>query len=129
MTSRPHGAKSWSTGYDLLAPCGRLVTYGLSAAASGTTRNLLHAGAQLLRVKKWSPMKLMDDNKTVSGTNMGHLFHRPDLLRPQAQALLAMYEAGEIKPYVCRTFRFDEAPAAHRFIHERKAVGKVLLIP
>jgi hypothetical protein len=24
---------------------------------------------------------------------------------------------------------FDEAPAAHHYIHDRKAIGKVLLIP
>jgi NADPH:quinone reductase-like Zn-dependent oxidoreductase len=125
----PVGGKSWSTGYDLLAPCGRLVAFGLSSAASGKTRNLLHAAAQILKVKKYNPMKLMDDNKTVGGTNMGHLFSRPDLLRPQGEALLAMYDAGEIKPHVCRTFRFDEAPAAHHFIHDRKAIGKVLLVP
>jgi len=125
----PVGGKSWSTGYDLLAPCGRLVAFGLSSAASGKTRNLLHAVAQLLKVRRHSPMKLMEDNKSVGGTNMGHLFSRPDLLKPQFEALLAMYEAGDITPHVCRTFRFDEAPRAHHFIHDRKAVGKVLLVP
>ena len=74
-------------------------------------------------------MKLMGDNKTVSGTNMAHLFHRLDLLRPQFEALLAMYDAGEIRPRVDRSFRFDEAAAAHQFIHDRKAIGKVLLVP
>ncbi len=125
----PVGGKSWSVGYDLLAPCGRLVAFGMSAAASGKKRSLVHAGAQLLKVRRYSPMKLMDDNKTVAGTNMGHLFSRIDLLRPQFEALLAMYGAGEIKPHVSRTFRFDEAPAAHHYIHDRKAIGKVLLVP
>jgi NADPH:quinone reductase-like Zn-dependent oxidoreductase len=74
-------------------------------------------------------MKLMEDNKTVGGTNMGHLFHRLDLLRPQFSALLEMYEAGQIVPHVARTFSFDEAPAAHHFIHDRKSTGKVLLVP
>jgi NADPH:quinone reductase-like Zn-dependent oxidoreductase len=125
----PVGGKSWTEGYDLLAPCGRLVAFGLSAAASGTKRNLFHAAAQVLRIKKWSPMKLMEDNKTVAGTNMGHLFNRIDLLAPQMIALLKMYEAGQIKPHVDRTFKFEEAGAAHQFIHDRKAVGKVLLVP
>jgi NADPH:quinone reductase-like Zn-dependent oxidoreductase len=125
----PVGGKSWTVGYDLLAPCGRLVAFGFSAAASGKTRSLLHAGAQLFKVKRYSPMKLMDDNKTVSGTNMGHLFARVDLLRPQVDALIAMYEAGQIVPHVARTFPFAEAAAAHHFIHDRKATGKVLLVP
>ncbi len=125
----PVGGKSWSVGYELLGPCGRLVAFGLSAAASGKKRSLLHAAAQIVKVKKWSPMKLMDDNKTVAGTNMGHLFGRLDLLRPQFEALLAMYEAGQIAPHVDRTFPFAEAAAAHHFIHDRKAIGKVLLVP
>ena len=82
-----------------------------------------------MKVKKYNPMKLMDDNKTVSGTNMGHLFGRLDLLKPQFEALLAMYEAGEIAPHVDRSFPFAEAPAAHQFLHDRKAIGKVLLVP
>ncbi|HXN30757.1 MAG TPA: medium chain dehydrogenase/reductase family protein [Polyangiaceae bacterium] len=125
----PVGGKSWSVGYDLLGPCGRLVAFGFSAAASGEKRNLLRAGMQLLNVRRISPMKLMGDNKTVSGTNMGHFFERPDLLRPQFAALLAMYEAGEIRPHVDRSFSFDQAAAAHQFIHDRKATGKVLLVP
>jgi hypothetical protein len=47
--------KSWSEGYDLLAPCGRMVAFGLSAVVAGNTRSLLHAAKQLLSVKKWSP--------------------------------------------------------------------------
>jgi NADPH:quinone reductase-like Zn-dependent oxidoreductase len=125
----PVGGPSWSSGYDLLGPCGRLVAFGLSSASSGKKRSLLHAAAQVLRVKKWSPMKLMDDNKTVAGTNMGHLFGRLDLLRPQFEALLAMYEAGQVAPRVARTFPFAEAASAHHFIHDRKAIGKVLLVP
>jgi len=125
----PVGGKSWTSGYDLLGPCGRLVAFGLSAASSGMKRSLLHAAAQVMKIKKISPMKLMEDNKTVSGTNMGHLFGRLDLLRPQFAALLEMYEAGQIAPHVDRTFRFDEAALAHHFLHDRKAIGKVLLVP
>jgi synaptic vesicle membrane protein VAT-1 len=125
----PVGGKSWTVGYELLGPCGRLVAFGLSAASPGKRRNLVHAAAQLLKVKRLSPMRLMEDNKTVAGTNMGHLFGRPDLVRPQFEALIKMYDAGHIKPHVDRCFRFYDAPAAHHFIHERKAIGKVLLVP
>jgi synaptic vesicle membrane protein VAT-1 len=125
----PVGGKSWTEGYDLLAPCGRLVAFGLSSAASGSSRNIFHALLQVLSVKKWSPMKLMDDNKTVGGTNMGHLFTRPDLLEPQLRDLMAMYERGELAPHVDRSFRFSEAPAAHQYIHDRLSVGKVVLVP
>ena len=123
------GGESWSKGYDLLGPTGRLVAFGLSAASSGKTRSLVHAAMQLLKVRKYNPMKLMDANKTVSGCNMGHMFDRLDLLTPQFEALIALYEQGKIHPRVDKTFTFDEAPAAHHHIHDRKAIGKVLLVP
>src|SRR3954463_15327908 len=112
------GGKTWTDSYELLAPAGRLVAFGLSAAATGKRRNLAHAAAQLFRIKKWSPRTLMDDNKTISGCNMGHLFGELDLLEEQLGALVGMYEAGQIKPRVDRTFPFSEAAAAHHYIHD-----------
>lgn len=125
----PVGGKSWTEGYELLAPAGRLVAFGLSAASSGKKRSLIHALGQVMQVKKWSPMKLMDDNKQVQGVNMGHLFGEIAMLAEQFEALVAMYEAGTIKPHVDRTFKFSEAAVAHHYIHDRKAKGKVLLVP
>ncbi len=125
----PVGGKSWTEGYELLAPAGRLVAFGLSAAASGKKRSLIHALSQVVQVKKWSPMKLMDDNKQVQGVNMGHLFGELDMLIEQFAALVTMYETGQIKPHVDRTFKFSEAAAAHHYLHDRKAKGKVLLVP
>jgi NADPH:quinone reductase-like Zn-dependent oxidoreductase len=98
------GGSSWTKGYDLLAPCGRLVAFGLSAASRGKTRNMLHALGQVLRIKKWSPLTLMNDNKTLTGVNLGHLFDHPEILGPQLQALIALYEAGQIRPQVDRSF-------------------------
>ncbi|HEY7954240.1 MAG TPA: medium chain dehydrogenase/reductase family protein [Polyangia bacterium] len=125
----PVGGKSWNEGYRLLGPAGRLVAFGASSMSTGKTRNLVAALGLLIKMKWYNPIALMNDNKTVSGVNMGHLFERLDLLRPQFEALVAMYERGEIAPHVDRTFRFDEAPAAHHYLHDRKAKGKVLLIP
>jgi synaptic vesicle membrane protein VAT-1 len=87
----PVGGKSWTEGYELLAPSGRLVASGFSAAAYGRSRNLLHTAAQLFKVKNWSPVRFMEDTETVAGTNIGHLSRRLDLLRPQAEELLRLY--------------------------------------
>jgi synaptic vesicle membrane protein VAT-1 len=125
----PIGGKSWKENYQLLGPAGRLVAFGVSTMTSGKKRSLWSALGMIVKLKWWNPIGLMNDNKTVGGTNMGHLFDRLDLLRPQFEALLAMYERGEIKPHVDRTFPFAEAPAAHHYLHDRKAKGKVLLVP
>jgi NADPH:quinone reductase-like Zn-dependent oxidoreductase len=125
----PVGGKSWSDGYELLAPCGRLVAFGLSAAIGGNTRSLLRAATKFLSIKKWSPMRMMNDNKTISGTNMAHLQGRPDLMAPQFTALIELYDRGQIAPQVDRSFPLAQAAAAHQYIHDRKAKGKVLLVP
>ena len=125
----PVGGASWSAGYDLLAPAGRLVAFGFSSAMPGERRSLTRAATQLLRVRRFSPMRLMSDNRTISGVNMGHLFGETHLLTDQVRSLVEMYRAGQIAPHVARTFSFDEAPAAHRHLHSRAAIGKVLLVP
>ena len=126
----PVGGRSWTDSYKLLGPGGRVVAFGFSSIAGGKTLNIFHAIGRLFGMKwGWSPMKLMDDNKAIAGVNMGHLFDRIDILAPQFQALIAMYEEGKIRPIVDRTFTFSEAAAAHHYLHDRKAKGKVLLIP
>ena len=125
----PVGGKSWTEGFELLAPCGRMVCFGFSAAAAGKTRSLFNAALNLIRVPKFSPMNLMDTNRTVSGTNMAHLFSRIDLLEHSFTDLMAMYGRGEVRPFVDKTFTFADAPKAHHYLHDRKARGKVLLVP
>ncbi len=125
----PVGGRSWTEGYRLLGDCGHLVAFGFAAAVTGKRRNLPRMVAEFLRIKKISPLQLMSDNRSVSGVNIAHLFHRFDLLGAQFASLLALYEAGQIKPYVDRTFPFDQAAAAHDYLQDRKAKGKVLLVP
>jgi zinc-binding alcohol dehydrogenase family protein len=38
-------------------------------------------------------------------------------------------QKGELKPVVAEAFPFDRAPDAHRFIAERRNIGKVVLVP
>lgn len=125
----PVGGKSWSIGYDLLAPAGRLVAFGQSGVAAGKTRSLLHAIGQVLAIRSFKPDRLMGDNKEIAGCNMGHLFGEIPMLAEQFVELVAMYERGEIKPHVDRAFAFSDAPAAHHYLHDRKAKGKVILVP
>jgi synaptic vesicle membrane protein VAT-1 len=125
----PVGGKTWREGFDLLGPCGRMVCFGFSAGVAGKTRSLLTAAMNFVRVPKFSPMDLMAGNKTVSGTNMAALFSRIDLLKSSFDDLMRMYERGEVRPFVDKVFKFDEAPLAHHHIHDRKARGKVLLAP
>jgi NADPH:quinone reductase-like Zn-dependent oxidoreductase len=122
------GGASWRAGYRLLAPGGRLVCFGASALSTGTTRNLLGALWRVTRFPRFSPLNLMNDNKSVAGTNLGHLWKSGKVLRPQVEALLGYAREGKITPRVDRAFALGEAAAAHHYIHERRNVGKVVLV-
>lgn len=125
----PVGGRSWEQGYRLLAPLGRLVAFGFSGAIGGTRRNAVRAAVQFFKSPRFSPLRLMNDNRTVSGVNLAHLLDRMDVMGPQMAEVLRLYQAGRIAPHVNRTFRFDEAAAAHHYLHDRRAMGKVLLVP
>jgi NADPH:quinone reductase-like Zn-dependent oxidoreductase len=123
------GGRSWRRGYDLLAPAGRLVMFGVSGLVAGPSRNLLRTVWQLLRFPRFAPINLMNRNRTVAGVYLGNLWNEDGLIRPQLQALMEYANTGRIRPRVDRSFRFSEAAAAHRYIHERKNIGKVVLVP
>lgn len=123
------GGRSWKQDYALVGISGRLCCYGVSTMTSGERRSLWTLLKFVFGLTWWSPIRLMNDNKTVTGINMYPMFDAQHVARPQFEALVRMFEAGQIHPHVDRTFRFDEAPAAHHYLHDRKAKGKVLLVP
>lgn len=123
------GGASWRHGYELLRPAGRLVMYGVSDLIGGPARSLLRALWRVVRFPRFGPLRLMNQNRTVAGVNLGHLWHARALMEPQLQALIAYARAGRIRPRVDRRFRFTEAAAAHHYIHNRQNIGKVVLVP
>ncbi len=121
------GGDSWRHGYRLLAPAGRLVCYGASVLSEGTGRNLLKTLWRVVRFPRFGTLGLMNDNRSVAGVNLGHLWDDQALLAPQVEALLGYAREGKLTPRVDRTFPLAEAAAAHRYIHERRNIGKVVL--
>jgi NADPH:quinone reductase-like Zn-dependent oxidoreductase len=43
--------------------------------------------------------------------------------------LLEMVQARTLQPVIDRTFPLAQADAAHRYLAERKTMGKVVLVP
>ncbi len=120
------GGPDWAKNYDLLAPAGHLICFGWANMVGGQKRNLLHVASQLTRTKFFTPMGLMNENRTVSGVNLGHLWGEAALLAKHMDRLLELYARGEIAPLVDRVFPLSEGADAHRYIQDRKNVGKVV---
>ncbi|MEV4132952.1 medium chain dehydrogenase/reductase family protein [Dactylosporangium sp. NPDC049742] len=125
----PLGGRDWKRGMRLLRPVGQLIAYGFANAASGERRSILRLARQAVGVPLLTPLGLMDQNRTVSGVNLGHLWGRPDLLREELSALMDLWHAGVVKPRIDGVYPFNRAADAHRRLGERHNIGKVLLVP
>ena len=123
----PIGGRSFTASYRMLAPLGRLIIFGLSAAAPGERRNVWHAFQAWMSSARFDPLSLMNRNRGVFGLNVGHLWDERRQLAPLFEMLFSELRAERLKPVVARTFPFERAADAHRFIQGRQNIGKVVL--
>ncbi|MBA0051967.1 alcohol dehydrogenase [Streptomyces sp. AJS327] len=123
------GGRDWRTGYQLLRPAGRLVAYGFSNLATERRRNPLRLLSQGVSAPFFSPLSLMNNNRSVSGVHMGRMWDRQDLLAPQMDRLLELYAKGAITPRIDSVVPFAEVARAHHRVQRRQNVGKVILVP
>jgi len=122
----PLGGRDWEKGYDLLAPAGQLIAFGWSNMVTSQRRSWLHVLSELLSTRRYSPMSLMEKNRTVSGVNMGRLWNLSDLMRREMEQVLELFAQKKILPRVDKVFPLSAGPEAHRYIQERRNIGKVL---
>src|SRR5262245_25343984 len=127
------GPTSFRKDYRLLRPGGRLIMYGLSEAQEGTGRSIPRVLSSLARMPLstfpwWKSVNLLSENKGVFGLNMLSWWDEEGLDRILGP-LREMLDEGEIEPVVAESFPFERAGEAHRFMGERKNIGKVVLVP
>jgi len=104
-----------------------MVCLGASTNVTGKRRSLRVVARFLSTMPSFTPMQLMNDNKQVAGFNMRSQFDRFEVFRPQLDTLVKLYESGQLKPHIDRSFSFEQVDAAHHWLHDRKARGKILL--
>ncbi len=122
----PLGGRDTLKAYRLLRAGGRIVVYGF-ANLQRRRRNLLHVIGQIVRVPRFSPLRLMNANRGVVGVNLGHLFGRSDLLLGEMQELLALYEQGKIAPVIDCTLPLERAAEGYARMASGSNVGKIIL--
>jgi NADPH:quinone reductase-like Zn-dependent oxidoreductase len=113
--------------YKLLRAGGRLVIYGASNLASGDRRNLVKAVREVARMPRFNPLKLMSQSKAVIGLNLLTLWDDRGSLEDVTGPLVELLDQGAFEPVVAQAFPFERVADAHRFIQERKNIGKVVL--
>ncbi len=127
------GPSSFRKDYAILRPGGRLVMYGLSEVQTGEKRDIPAVLRSLARMPLatmpwWKSLQMMNENKGVFGLNMLKWWDREGLDRV-LEPLRAGLEQGAYVPVVAESFPFERAAEAHRYLGERRNVGKVVLVP
>jgi NADPH:quinone reductase-like Zn-dependent oxidoreductase len=128
------GPSSFRKDYRLLRPGGRLVMYGAAELQEGTSRSVPAiarslAGMPVATLPWWKSLSILNENKGVFGLNMLHWWDREGDIDRITGPLVEELEAGELEPVVAESFPFDRAGDAHRYIAERRNIGKVVLVP
>ena len=108
------GGKTFDVSLDVLAPFGRLVTFGM---ASRTAPTPIHPGV------------LMGGTKTVVGFWLAHCFGKKELLNDVITELFSLVIEGKLKPVIGATFGLSQATAAHQAMLARETTGKITLNP
>jgi NADPH:quinone reductase-like Zn-dependent oxidoreductase len=121
------GGNSLRKGYGLLRAGGRLVAYGASSATSGDKRDLRALAKIAVMTPFFHPLKLMSESKAVIGLNMLTLWDDTGSLDDYIQPLRAWIDDQRIRPVVAEAFPLARGAEAHRYMQERRNVGKVVL--
>jgi NADPH:quinone reductase-like Zn-dependent oxidoreductase len=127
----PLGGENWKKGFRLLRTGGRICCYGFSVNAAGNQRSIFTVIRNLLSVPwmMFNPISVINSNKGVLGVNMGRMWHETERLSSWIEQLLVLWGQGIIRPHVHAEVPFSQAPEAHRLLHSRENVGKVVLVP
>ena len=121
------GGASFLVSYKLLAPLGRLVMYGVSSIAPRERRSRWATLNVMMRMPNFQALSLLNRNRGVFGLNLGHLWTESRQLTAAAEHLLEEFRADHLRPVIARTFALEHAADAHRCLHARANIGKVVL--
>ena len=108
--------------------------YGLSEALNENGRNLRTAVTSLLRLPTstmpwWHTGRMLNQNRGVFGLNLLSWWRREGGMDRITRPLLTDLGAGRLAPVIAKAFPFQRAGEAHRFLAERRNIGKVVLTP
>ena len=80
------------------------------------------------RIAQAATNHVLIKNYSVVGLHWGLYTRRaPELIPPATRALLDLYGAGKIKPYISTRLSLNQAPRALAMVAEGKSTGKVIL--
>jgi NADPH:quinone reductase-like Zn-dependent oxidoreductase len=125
----PVGGKATAAARRLLNPLGRLVFYGMSEALPGRKRSWLKAAWARFQTSSIHPLSLVVPNQGIFGIHLLYLKEKEAMMGPALEEIYGGVVDGRWKSVMDRTFPLHRGGAveAHRYLHDRKNLGKVVL--
>jgi NADPH2:quinone reductase len=108
------GGKTFDASLEVLAPFGRVVTYGMASRTPPSSIN---------------PAVLMGGSKTITGFWLSHCFGRKELMNDVISELFQLVVDGKLHPVIGATYPLSKAADAHRAMLARQTTGKIALDP
>ena len=125
----PIGGGHWKKSYASLRHTGRLGMFGVSTASADGFTGKLKMLKAVIQTPWFHALPLLNKNRGVFGLNLGHMWHEPEKVAVWMRDILRGVEEGWVQPHVDQVFSFADVVKAHRYLEERKNIGKVVLVP
>jgi NADPH2:quinone reductase len=106
------GGRVFDQSLAALAPLGRLATFGMASRRPA---------------KPVEASQLMARSTAVIGFWLAHLVQRPALLAEAVNDLLALIDAGDLRPVIGGRYRLETVADAHRALLDRTSTGKLVI--
>lgn len=113
--------------FEAVAVTGKLVIIGAADLYPRSFLALPRTALQLARMKRFTAFDLVESNKSVGGMQLLLVWDALGELGSLFAEILALWEAGVVRPHVDRVFPLARAADAHQYLADRRSKGKVLL--
>ncbi len=122
------GGRVFRQSRSLLAPGGRIVSFGVAEMATASVFRPLRAAWSALGFGIIHPLELLQESRAVIGLNVLRIAdHQPARLAAAFKAVGELAESGALRGHVGATFPVREVAQAHDLLESRQSAGKIVL--
>jgi NADPH:quinone reductase-like Zn-dependent oxidoreductase len=103
------------------------VCFGASSVMQGEKRSVRAIARSVATTPVFHPLAMMRSSRSVIGLNMLRLWDAKGSFDEYLAPLREGIASGKLRPVVAEAFPLERAADAHRFLAERRNIGKVVL--
>ncbi len=117
------GGSSIKKAKSILAKGGRIVSLG--AAALSGKKGILNLLRLIIGFGFFSPIAYLGKSQSLISVNMLKIAdNRPDIIARGFKEVASLYHQGILKPHIGKVFCHDQLSDAHKWMENRKSIGK-----